>query len=364
MALGDTVLGGVWVMSSLVTVFVGVDAEWARETLAACPSLEAGCRPPRWARNGHVQAALSLTLDDRAPDLASDAEERLTAPDGGTVSLEWSGLDEPADTPVLVALHTICGSGHALRRFVREMRRQLGWVVVACNRRGHAGLPLTAPRINTMGFVEDLDLQLDRIEARRPGARLYGVGISAGSGLLVRYLGEKGTASRFCAGVAVCPAYSIPDGLVHAHRGYDAYLTRKMIGYFLERHRAVLGRVDGFGDCASARTMVEFHERLAPLAGYDDYEAYLEASDPMRVAPDVTTPVLVLNSLDDPVCSVKNVYRHRLVLQQRPRMLTALTRFGGHCGFFERVSRQGSWSDRAVAEFLAAEEDLSRERAR
>ncbi len=332
----------------------GADAEWSREILAACPSLQVGCRAPVWARNGHSQAALTILFDDRAPELVWDHDERLTLADGGTVSLQWAGLNEPPTTPVLVVLHTICGSGHALRRFIAAMRRRLGWVVVACNRRGHADLPLTAPRINTMGFVEDLDEQLESIAARRPGASLYGAGISAGSGLLVRYLGEKRETSRFDAAVAVCPAYDIPDGLRDAHPRYDTYMARKMVRFFLERHRDVLGDLDGFEHCAASRTMVEFHERLHPLAGFETREAYVDASDPMRVAPQVTTPTLVLNAEDDPVCSVTNVRRHREAMCRLPRVVTALTRYGGHCGFFEGARPDASWSDRAVAEYLDA----------
>lgn len=339
-----------------ITVFPGADRDWADTILQACPSLRVGCRPPRWARNGHAQAALSLLLDDRAPKTAWDLEERLTMADGGTVSLQWNGLEEDEDKPVLVVLHTVCGSGHSLRRFIDSMRRRLGWVVVACNRRGHAELPLTARRINTMGSVHDLDEQLDRICERRPSSPLYGVGKSAGSGLLVRYLGEKRDASRFVAAVAEGPAYDIPNGLRHTHRGYDAYLTRKMIRFFLERNRETLRDLDGFERCAEARTMVEFHERLYPLAGFETREAYELASDPMRVAGDMTTPVLVLNAADDPVCSPINVHRHSSEMQKLQRTMTALTRYGGHCGFYEGWDPESSWSDRAIAEYLTAVE--------
>lgn len=341
-------------------LYDGTDHDWSGGILSRCPSLQAGCRPPVWARNGHSQAALTVFHDDYAPEIVWDEDDPFRLDDGGTVSLQWTGLDAPDDTPVLVVLHTICGSGRALRRFIGEMRRRLGWVVVACNRRGHADLPLTAPRINTMGFVSDLEAQIDRITARRPGAVLYGAGISAGSGLLVRYLGETQHASRFAAAVAVCPAYEVPHGLGDAHPGYDAYMTRKMIQFFLERHRDVLGSIDGFEHCRYARTMVEFHERLPPLAGFETAEAYDAASDPMRVAADNTTPILVLNAEDDPVCSVANVHRHREAMQRLPRVITAVTRYGGHCGFYEGARASTSWSDRAIAEFLlAAHADLA-----
>ena len=88
----------------------------------------------------------------------------------------------------------------------------------------------------------------------------------------------------------------------------------------------------------------------------DQREAYEEASDPMRVAADMTTPVLVLNTEDDPVCSVINVHRHRDAMQKLPRTITALTRYGGHCGYYEGWNPESSWADRAITEYLSAME--------
>jgi hypothetical protein len=332
----------------------GRDGDWHRAVLASCPSLRDGFAPSLWARSAHVQNALAVLRGNGMPALRWDREERQTMADGGTVSIQWVGLDAPADTPVIVLLHTITGSGDGLRRFVSAVRERLGWVVAACNRRGHASLPLTAPRINTMGSTEDLGRQIAVIEARRPGAALYGVGVSAGSGLLVRYLGEAGATARFRAAVALCPAYDLRDAFVHAHRAYDRYLTRKMVEFFLHKNRQVLGRIDGYDDCAAATTMSEFHDRLYPLAGFDSREAFYRGSNPMEVARDVTVPVLVINAADDPVCVEDNVHRHLDAMRQLPRLTLALTQRGGHCGFFEGLLSGESWADRAIAEYLHA----------
>ena len=272
--------------------------------------------------------------------------------DGGTVSVQWLGLrDEPA-TPVLVALHTITGSGDALRRFVSSIRAQLGWTVAACNRRGHADLPLTAPTVNTMGSTADFRRQLDAIEARRPGSPLYAVGVSAGSGLLVRYLGEAGTSSRIRAGVALCPAYDLRDAFRFARLLYDKYLTRKLLSFFVYRNRQVLGRIPGYDDCAASTSMADFHDRLYPLAGFESREAYYRASNPMEVAAGVEVPMLVVNSADDPVCVARNVHRHLDAMRGLTRMTLALTRYGGHCGFFDRIGGDECWSDRLIADYL------------
>jgi len=211
-----------------------------------------------------------------------------------------------------------------------------------------------AARINTMGSTDDLRRQLAEIMARRPGAALYGVGVSAGSGLLVRYLGEERARSCFRAAVAICPAYDLRDAFRYAHRAYDRYLTRKMIEFFLRRNEDVLARIDGYDACARAKSMAEFHDRLYPLAGFDSREAFYRNSNPMEVARDVTTPVLVINATDDPVCVERNVHRHLDDMRQLPRMTLALTRHGGHCGFFDGLLTTDSWLERATAEYLRA----------
>jgi predicted alpha/beta-fold hydrolase len=68
----------------------------------------------------------------------------------------------------------------------------------------------------------------------------------------------------------------------------------------------------------------------------------------------VTVPVLVINAADDPVCVADNVHRHLDAMQQLPRLTLALTRRGGHCGFFEGLLTGESWADRAIAEYLSA----------
>ena len=59
------------------------------------------------------------------------------------------------------------------------------------NRRGHAGLHLTSPSFNVMGEAKDTAAQVEAVRSRFPDSSyLAMVGISAGSGLLVTYLGK------------------------------------------------------------------------------------------------------------------------------------------------------------------------------
>jgi predicted alpha/beta-fold hydrolase len=344
--------------NSSQTTWGGRDRDWNRAVLAACPSLRSGCRPPLWARNPHIQNVLTVARDRNAPPADWDLEERIVAADAGTISVQWLGLDAPAHTPVLVAMHTICGSGDGLRRYLAPIVRRLGWVVAACNRRGHGDLPLTAPSVNTMGSTADLDLQLDAIQARRAQAPLYGLGVSAGSGLLVRYLGEQGRRSRLRAAIAVCPAYDVPEAFGRVHPVYDKWLTRRLVEFFLLRNRQVLSTVDGYAECAAARSIVAFHEHLYPLSGYRSLQDWNRHCNPMEVAMEATTPVLVINSSDDPVCVEANVHRHRAAMTELDRMTLVLTRHGSHCGFFEGTGARANWLEQAMVEYLRAAHQL------
>ena len=324
--------------------------------VGACPSLRGQYRPPRWASGPHTQIGLFLLKEALAPRITWDKTELLVMEDGGTVSIEWHGLGAASPhSPTLVVLPTITGSGEALRHFVVEMNRALGWPVAVCNRRGHAALPLTAPLVNTMGHTGDLACQLDAIEAARPDSPLYAAGLSAGSGLLVRYLGEQGARTPLRAGVVYCPAYDISVAFERAHPFYSAVLARRLRDFFLRPHEPVLGHIEGFEACAASRDLQTFHDRLYPMAGYPSREAFYEGANPMVVARQMSVPTLVINAEDDPVCTISNVRRDGLpLIDALPNCILALTERGSHCAFYEAPWGRTSWANQAMAEYLKA----------
>lgn len=326
--------------------------------LDACPSLFSPYKPVPWAANAHAQIVMYMTLESRAPAVSWDSEERLQMPDGGTVSLQWYGLKDPrveAVTPILFVLPTITGTGNDLRGFIRRMQRALGWIVVACNRRGHGDLPLTSPSVNTMGNTDDLRRQIKAAQQRRPKAPLFAVGLSAGSGLLVRYLGEEGANTPLSGSIVFCPAYDIRTAFRRVHRLYDSIMAKRLNQYFLKRHKAVLHRQPGYEYCSQAKTMADFHERLYGLAGFKNSEEYFEASNPMTVSRHNRTPTLVVNALDDPICARESLEEGLRTLAEQPEhYIVAVTKRGSHCAFYEGMLRPQSWAERVMVEYLQA----------
>jgi predicted alpha/beta-fold hydrolase len=322
--------------------------------LRTCPTLTQPFRPPLWAFNRHLQLALLAWRDRRTGPLQFDRSESFTLADGGTVSLEWVGLDDPPTTPTVVILPTICGDGQTLRRTVHGLRRRLGWRIVVCNRRGHGTLPLTSPRFSTLGATDDVRAQLARIRARVPASPLYGLGISAGSGLLVRYLGEEGARTPLAAGIAYCPGYDTTRAFHRIHRAYDRYLIGAVRRYFVERHADVLRDRPGYADILASRTVGEFHDRQHAFAGYASMDEFHRRTNPMVVAADIAVPFLTLNAADDPICTLANVEEHRDLFAHVTDSLLVLTARGSHCAFLEGHWRPRSWAHRLISEYFGA----------
>jgi predicted alpha/beta-fold hydrolase len=313
--------------------------------------------PTPWLSNRHLQLVWILLREAIAPELRYERSDVLRMTDGGTTALEWLGLDAAPSTPTLVVLPSITGDAQSMRFLVDDLRRATGWRVVVCLRRGHGGLELTAPVINTMGSTQDLREQLARIRECVPDSPLYAVGVSAGSALLVRYLGEEGPQSLIRAAVAYCPGYDIGKAWHRVPPLYSRLMTKRLKRHFLERHAPALQHLQSFDAVLAARDLAGFHERYHELAGCRDTEEYLERSNPVLVFATVAVPVLVINADDDPVCVAQNAREHVETLRRIPDALMVRTARGSHCGYHEGWTAR-SWAHRLMAQYLLAAADV------
>ncbi len=306
-----------------------------------------------WLFNGHLQL-LGLGLKKAfAPRLRYDREDTLRMADGGTTALHWLGADLPADVPTLVVLHTITGSPHSMRSFVRDLQRLTGWRIVLCQRRGHGELALTSPRFNTMGDTNDLREQLRMIAARYPQSALYAAGVSAGTGLLIRYLGEQGGDTPLRGAFAYCPGYDIRVAFARSQAPYTRLMARKLVRQFVTPNREQLAHLPSLAALEDAQSLEEFHRHLYECAGYPSQQAFLDSCNPVAVMEQVAIPLLVLNAKDDPVCVLGNVRDHQQAMARMPRTILAVTARGSHCAYLSGLGAR-SWAHWLAADYLQA----------
>ncbi|XDD45819.1 YheT family hydrolase [Leptospira sp. WS39.C2] len=330
------------------------ESEFSLKIISNTPKLTKLYFPTIWCFNQHLMLFLLMFRESKSKYFNYDKIEHLEMKDGGTTGLAWSGIqsvNHKDKTPIIVVFHTISGDEQDVKATVSYLRKTYNWIVVVCIRRGHGNLPLTKPIINTMGSTSDLKEQLSHIRKKFPNKDLFGVGISAGSGLLARYLGEAGAKSMFSAAVAVSPAYDIEKAFHRVHPVYSKIMGQRMINYFLKRHYQSFANVKGAEELIKVKTLGEFQDKLHTISGFKDKESYYQNSNPILVADQIKTPLLVLNAADDPICVNLNVMENLHWLESLKNTIHVHTKRGSHIAFYEGIMAK-SWSNQLIGEYF------------
>lgn len=312
--------------------------------------------PTPWLSNSHTQMIFySLRKvkykQNHLEASLYDYREQLTMRDGGLTALYWYGYDLPPNTPTIVVLHTITGSPESMAELVRDLHSHTGWRIVLCLRRGHGDLQLKTPRLNLLGCTHDLREQLDIIRIRFAKSPLYAVGSSAGSGLLVRYLGEEGHAAAFVASFAYCPGYDSAKSFNQIHPTYSRMMTKKLIKQFIQPNQALISHLSTAKSLEKSADLATLYKELYQLAGYGSYAEYDLATNPTHVLPDIRTPLMVLNAEDDPICRITNLDPWRETMEAMPNIILITTAEGSHCAHYEGWSAR-SWSARLIGNYF------------
>lgn len=240
-----------------------------------------------------------------------------------------------------------------------------GYRPVVFNKRGHGGVKLTTPKLQAFGCVQDLQQAIAQVEQSYPQGRLYGIGFSAGSGLLCSYLGETGNDSRLRAGVLVSPGYNSDDLLrgKGVHPVYDFLMSLKL-RTFLLRHREELKGVVDLPTALKARSIGEFDERVyMRIHGYESIESYWEHNNPLRKIQNIQRPMLLLNALDDPVY-LRDKISYEPFTSNSSTMLVE-TGEGSHCAFYQGDGLNlQCWANEAALAYLDCVREYEATRSR
>jgi len=319
------------------------------EIINRTPSLRT-YKPPFWCKNAFVQILWLIIREIVYYNTVKYQRHKLIRPDGGTLCIDVSKDEElKEDAPIVIFIHSITGSSNAVNSFVRYARDR-GWRSIVLNRRGHDH-PLTSPNFNLMGDVDDTVAMIDHIKTMYPDSKfMSAVGISAGSGQVVSYIGREAHNVGISAAVSLCPAYDIGQAFANLDEYYPfvaSLLLKRIQSYFLKNNARVLKDAIGFEEGLRAKSLHEFVERVTPISGSKDWEHYLEKHNPMSHFKDNQVPCLILNSLDDPICVKENIPNERY-----QNYAIVLTQYGSHIAFAEGLFAQRSWMERITMDFL------------
>jgi predicted alpha/beta-fold hydrolase len=310
--------------------------------------------PAFWLRNAHAQTIFAAKFRPMPP-LAVECE-RIELDDGDFIDLSWlpeRSLDEAA--PVVIVLHGLNGSLES--KYARGLLRQVavhGARGVLMHFRG-ASMPNRLPRTYHSGETGDFATVLAHIAARYPRAPLAAVGYSLGGNVLLKYLGEQGTAAPLTCAVVVsvpfdlaCCAQAMQHGL---SRIYQANLIQGMRAV-VEAKFAVIESPEPLPDLRRLRDFPSFDDAVtAPLNGFADAKDYYTRASCRPFLRHIRTPTLIIHAKDDPFMTPDIV--------PSPAVLSAAVRFevsahGGHVGFVAagRYSEPVYWLESRIPAYL------------
>ena len=316
------------------------------------PQLHRKYRPTPWLSNTHAHLLYFDVIKKRSIRLKYDQIDQLTMQDGGVTGVAWFGLDLPSSVPTIVIMHTITGTPESMRELVQDLNQYTGWRIALCLRRGHADLPMPVPKMNLFGSTDDLREQLAFIQQKYPDTELYGLGSSAGTGLLVRYLGEEGANTPFKAAFALCPGYNTELGFENVHPFYSKIMTKKLFQKFIQPYAETWQNTASLERVLQSKTLLDFEQTYFEMAGFKDYSSYNQSTNPIYVFEKVDIPLLVLNAEDDPVCHIHNFEPYKAIVQRMHSVAVVTTKKGSHCGFYEGLTETHSWASRLAADFF------------
>jgi predicted alpha/beta-fold hydrolase len=325
-------------------------------SLAVFPSFVA--RAPWWG--GDLQTLRNFLIR-RYGNVAAYPAERLHLPlvDGSGDRL-LAVVNRPVPEaapgrPLVVLVHGLSGcedSFYLLNTAAHLLT--LGFPVLRLNLRGAGpSRPFCRSQYHA-GRSEDFAEALAGLPRALTASGIVAVGFSLGANMLLKYLGERGTAVALRGAVAV----SAPLDLAATSREmmrrrnalYQAYLLREM-----RREALAPGAALTPGERAAiraARSIWEFDHRFsAPRNGYAGAETYYAENASQRFLDGIATPTLVIHALDDPWIPAAAYLAYDW--WRNPNLVPLLARQGGHVGFHGRDGRV-AWHDRCIAQFLTA----------
>ncbi len=283
--------------------------------------------------------------------------------DNGQVAIDWyedsRTKNLKKNAPILIFLHTISGTSATTAYFLKDAAER-GYRACVFTRRGHFGAtPLKSPRFNFMGDKEDIVLCCNEVKRLYKDAWIGMIGISAGSGLLMSYLGQEYKDTPVSAACSLCPAYALFPGLKNLRDQYafaDKYVLKSVKQMYLygKSNSEMLKQYDNttYNKCKNAKSLYEFAKVAYPFAGCKTLDEYNKVHNPMEHFSNINIPVLVLNS-DDDMCCVKDNIREDLV-ENLPNFVLVRTKYGGHISFSEGYFAENSFMVRLTLDWMDA----------
>lgn len=259
--------------------------------------------------------------------------------DGTNIKLGFTYPKNPKC--VLLYLHTVCGNYTQLAHMSDIMKKE-NIAYVSYTRSGNDPL-LRFSKFNFIGRVDELDIVLDHIKLLFPGKPIHVMGASAGSALLIRYLGKHNIHKKIKSGILVSPGYSFIEAMNDMNITSKTYLVNKLKHMVKDNGNPIALK--------KIKSLEDWLEYQSDSLGYKNKHDFIQDQDPMHFLDKINVPTLFISALDDNIFTKDLVqkYIHKTV-SNKNNIVILLDR-GGHV-MFDDEGHTEAWFIRATKEWI------------
>lgn len=368
-----------WLEATKVRVVVNADSKYA-SLIKQCKSAESYW-PSILGINSFLELLPFMWIGSIKANRLDCAAEDVEMSDGEVVQVVWyqckstPSFDQDSEVPIVMLHHgLLCRSADLPGQGYIQQGLSKGWMVCALNRRGHVPhRPLTKPTFHIFGSTNDVRQVVEHIRTKRPNAPVYMIGLSSGSGLVAKLIGEQGqtlmeqTHPSFVNGVVgVTPGYNIERCMARIRSPYNEILLESAKKFFLGRNEALLSSLPGYTSMSEAKNLQSFLDESFTFAGYASKDEFYRQTNPMATIQYVRDPTLIINAENDPICVLENVLENMHLFEVNEGATLLLSKMGSHLPFYEfsfNPLRFDSWAERVAYEYIEAVEGHRRQEA-
>eukprot|EP01016_Furgasonia_blochmanni_P047732 TRINITY_DN7043_c0_g1_i14.p1 TRINITY_DN7043_c0_g1~~TRINITY_DN7043_c0_g1_i14.p1 ORF type:complete len:415 (-),score=33.21 TRINITY_DN7043_c0_g1_i14:169-1413(-) len=281
------------------------------------------------------------------------------------ITQDWAPLqmnyqytnDEQKRMKILVITHGLTGGSDCnyIRAAVLDAQKA-GFRAVVVNNRGIAKSKLKTPKIHDHSCTNDLSTALKHIKKRYPEAAVYGMGISMGGNLMLKYAGEKKDHSLLEGIVTIGNPFDllVAGKSISKRPFWDYVITRNFIWLLKQHIEAIEPAAKEFNveldKALNSKTTREFDEYLTRrIHGFSTVDNMYREIGCKPYLPYVTVPTLMINCVTDPISPPSAIPYEEVKVN--PNLVLMTTKRGGHVDWFTGTEAK-RWVYTPGVEFL------------
>ena len=300
-------------------------------------------KPPLILSNRHVQTLYSTFLRKNI-DIDFDIEI-FTLEDGDFVECFWYEKPKRDDTlPIVVIFHGLEGSYRS--PYIQGIMDKLyknGYSPVLMHFRGCGNKQNLKARQYHSGDTGDAKEWIEHISKRYKNSQIFAIGYSLGGNMLLKLLGEMGKSGDIpliSMAVSVSAPMLLSNSVKEINRGfskvYQWHLLKHLKNSLKKKYRShplesLIGLKEK--DIDKISTIYEFDDiYTAKIHNFVTAKNYYNKSSSRQYLKYITTPTLIIHSLDDPFMT-KEILPSKSEISNSVEL--EISSYGGHLGFID-----------------------------